>query len=321
MSSVQKGIAAYGESFYHSPLSEQDSVSAARRNRIETTPDIFQALTAETTLVYLIRGQTLRFESAVDDGQDNRGLMDIRLDSVSKTFRDSEEPLAALASTTLRIASGEFVSFIGPSGCGKSTLLRLIADQVSPTTGHIQLEGESPRAARMRKQIAWMAQSPALLPWKRVIENVELPQRVNQRHQQAAPEPAALLATVQLSEFATAYPSTLSGGMQQRVALARALATGAALWLMDEPFAALDELTREKLTEEVLLLWQTFRPTVLWVTHNIIEAARMADRVFVMTPSPGQIRDIVSVDLPRPRDETTPEMGAIIRRLRELLRE
>ncbi|MGC9520885.1 MAG: ABC transporter ATP-binding protein [Anaerolineae bacterium] len=247
--------------------------------------------------------------------------MDIRLDSVSKTFEDGEEPLAALAPTTLRIASGEFVSFIGPSGCGKSTLLRLIADQVPPTTGRIQLQGESPRAARMRKQIAWMAQSPALLPWKRAIDNVELPQSVNRRHQQAAPKPAALLAMVQLTDFATAYPSTLSGGMQQRVALARALATGAALWLMDEPFAALDELTRETLTQEVLMLWQQFSPTVLWVTHNIIEAARMADRVFVMTSSPGQIRETVRIELPRPRDETTPEMGAIIRRLRKLLRE
>lgn len=126
---------------------------------------------------------------------------------------------------------------------------------------------------------------------------------------------------VRLSGFASAYPQTLSGGMQQRVALARTLATGAPLWLMDEPFASLDELTREQLTEDVLQLWDTFRPTVLWVTHHVPEAARIADRIVVLTPGPGQIKALVPIDLPRPRDETSPQMSSIIRTLRELLRE
>ncbi len=247
--------------------------------------------------------------------------MHVTLESVSKTFVDTPEPLPALASATLDIASGEFVCFIGPSGCGKSTLLRLIADQISPTSGQILLGDRPASEARTEKQVAWMAQNPALLPWKTVLQNVTLPRKVNRRCQQPAPEPAALLEMVRLSAFANAYPSTLSGGMQQRVALARALATGASLWLMDEPFAALDELTRERLTEEVLRLWETFRPTVLWVTHNVVEAARMADRVVVMTPSPGEMRGIVTVGFPRPREETAPETGLIIRHLRSLLRE
>jgi len=126
---------------------------------------------------------------------------------------------------------------------------------------------------------------------------------------------------VGLDDTAQAYPSTLSGGMQQRVALARTLATGAPLWLMDEPFAALDELTREQLAEEVLTLWATFHPTVLWVTHNIIEAIRMAERVFVLSPGPGAIRATLSIHIPRPRDETSPEMVRILRELRRILRE
>lgn len=246
--------------------------------------------------------------------------MQITLNRVAKTFVDGEAPLTALEPTSLSIASGEFVSFIGPSGCGKSTLLRLIADQLPPSRGEIRLNGRSPAWARTRKQIAWMAQNPALLPWKRVLDNIALPQHVNRDYGKKAPDAAALLEMVQLSGFATAYPTTLSGGMQQRVALARAIATGAPLWLMDEPFAALDELTRERLTEEVLDLWETFRPTILWITHNIIEATRMADRVFVMTPSPGRVHSVVTIDLPRPRDETTREMSVIIRQLRTLLR-
>jgi NitT/TauT family transport system ATP-binding protein len=246
--------------------------------------------------------------------------MHIGLQNISKTFTDTAEPLSALAPTTLDIRSGEFVSFIGPSGCGKSTLLRMVADQIPPSTGTLQLDGCPAEHARTHKQIAWMAQNPALLPWKTVLANVALPRFVNRAHQRPAPEPEALLEVVELSAFADAYPATLSGGMQQRVALARALATGASLWLMDEPFAALDELTRERMTEEVLRLWQRFHPTVLWVTHNVIEAARMSDRVFVMTAGPGHIRGTVEIDLPRPRDETTPEVARVIRQLRALLR-
>ncbi|HOT92505.1 MAG TPA: ABC transporter ATP-binding protein [Anaerolineae bacterium] len=247
-------------------------------------------------------------------------MMKIALRGVTKTFNGARAPLVALAPITLDVATGEFVCLIGPSGCGKSTLLRLIADQIPATAGDIRLDDAPPEIARKAKHIAWMAQNPALLPWQTVLDNVRLPQRVNRRGQGMAPAPEDLLHMVGLADFAQAYPGTLSGGMQQRVALARALATGAQLWLMDEPFAALDELTRETLTEEVLRLWETFHPTVLWVTHNIAEAARLADRVVVMSARPGRIRDIVAVTQPRPRDETAPETVAVIRHLRAVLR-
>lgn len=247
--------------------------------------------------------------------------MNIALRGVAKTFDGRQAPLVALDPITLDVATGEFVCLIGPSGCGKSTLLRLIADQMPATAGDIRLDDAPPGIARKAKQIAWMAQNPALLPWQTVLDNVRLPQRVNRREQRAALAPTDLLRTVGLADFAQAYPGTLSGGMQQRAALARALATGAQLWLMDEPFAALDELTRETLADEVLRLWQTFRPTVLWVTHNIAEAARLADRVIVMSARPGSIRDVVAIAQPRPRDETAPETVAVIRHMRAVLRE
>ncbi len=252
--------------------------------------------------------------------------MNIALRGVAKTFDGKQAPLVALTPFTLEVATGEFVCLIGPSGCGKSTLLRLIADQMPPTVGDIRLDDAPPGAARKAKHIAWMAQNPALLPWQTVLDNVRLPQRVNtaanrQNGRHTAPDPADLLRIVGLADFAQAYPGTLSGGMQQRVALARALATGARLWLMDEPFAAMDELTRETLADEVLRLWQTFRPTVLWVTHNIVEAARLAGRVVVMSARPGRILATVDIAHPHPRDETAPETAAIIRHLRAVLRE
>ncbi|MBN2391409.1 MAG: ABC transporter ATP-binding protein [Anaerolineae bacterium] len=250
--------------------------------------------------------------------------MNIVVRGITKSFNSGPVPLVVLDPITLDVTTGEFVCLIGPSGCGKSTLLRLIADQIPATTGDICLDGAPPGVARKAKQIAWMAQNPALLPWQTVYDNVRLPQRLNgtsnRKHsERLAPE--GLLRTVGLADFAQAYPGTLSGGMQQRAALARALATGAQLWLMDEPFAALDELTRETLADEVLHLWQTFRPTVLWVTHNIAEAVRMADRVVVMSARPGHILAAIAIMQSRPRDETAPEIAAIIRRLRAVLRE
>ncbi len=246
--------------------------------------------------------------------------MNVVLNEVSKTFPDRNGGLTALAPITLTVESGSFVCIIGPSGCGKSTLLRLVADQTPPSSGHILLDGEPPAAARARKAIGWMAQNPALLPWATVLENVSLPLRVNRRAGRSLQSPLDLLAMVGLADFAEAYPGTLSGGMQQRVALARTLVTGASLWLMDEPFAALDELTREALADEVLQIWQHFRPTVLWVTHHIAEAARLADRVVVLTARPGRVRAVVDVPLPRPRDETHPAVAGVVRQLRHWLR-
>ena len=227
----------------------------------------------------------------------------------------------ALQAIDLHIQPGEFVSLVGVSGCGKSTLMRLIAGLQTPTQGAIWLDGQPPDAARAAKQIGWMAQQAALLPWRTVLENVQLAQKINpQMGKTAVPQPRDLLKMVGLTEFADAYPLTLSGGMQQRAALARTLATGTAVWLMDEPFAALDELTRELLAEELLTLWQQFRPTVLWITHNLHEAIRLSDRVVVLTPRPGTIAGEIVVPLPRPRDDTSADFQELLRQARVLLR-
>jgi len=245
--------------------------------------------------------------------------MSIVVRHLSHVFTGRSASLQALRDVEFQVADGEFVALIGPSGCGKSTLLRVLANLLSPTEGEVRVNGHAPDEMAAAKRIAWMAQSPALLPWRTVRANVALAQRINPQPQREVLSPDELLALVGLEDFADAYPFTLSGGMQQRVALARTLALGADIWLMDEPFAALDELTREELTAEVLRLWHAFRPTVLWVTHHIYEAVRMADRVLVMTPRPGRIRTELAVELPRPRDETTPAFTRLVRTLREAL--
>ena len=248
--------------------------------------------------------------------------LDILVRQVSHVYPTEAGALPVLHEIELRLQPGAFVSLVGVSGCGKSTLMRLIAGLQSPTSGDILLNGRSSAAARAQKQIGWMAQQAALLPWRTVLENVTLAQKINpQRGETAVPQPGELLKIVGLTEFARVYPHTLSGGMQQRAALARTLATGAALWLMDEPFAALDELTRELLAGELLQLWQQFRPTVLWITHNLHEAIRLSDRVVVLTPRPGTIAGEVVVPLPRPRDDTSEAFQDLLRQARALLRQ
>ncbi len=246
--------------------------------------------------------------------------MQVELRHVVYVYDQGRNPVHALGPLSLRVPSGQFVAIVGPSGCGKTTLLRLVADQLAPTQGEVLVDGHPPREARKRKAIGWMAQQPALLPWATVLENVRLPLRVNRKHGRPFQPPEALLAMVGLREYARAYPHTLSGGQQQRVALARTLATGARLWLMDEPFAALDELTREALADEVLDLWQRFRPTVLWVTHHIPEAVRLADRVVVLHGPPARVVADIPVALPRPRDDTEPRVAEVVRRVRRVLR-
>jgi len=244
----------------------------------------------------------------------------IRLENVSKSFDGSDGRLDVLAGINLDIRPGEFVSLVGPSGCGKSTLLRLVAALDTPTSGQIWLDGQPPPALRARKEIGWMAQKPALLPWRTILDNVRLPQQINR---QAGSQPSApaesLLEMMGLADFAAAYPHTLSGGMQQRAALARALATNAAVWLMDEPFSALDELTRQDLADELLAIWQKYRPTVLWVTHHVPEAVKLSDRLVLLTPRPARVSGILPVDLPRPRDDTSTAFQAIVRRARAIL--
>ncbi|VAW32486.1 hypothetical protein MNBD_CHLOROFLEXI01-1538 [hydrothermal vent metagenome] len=260
--------------------------------------------------------------------QDKQVPLNIEITELSHRYHTENGAIDALNEINLHIEAGEFVSLVGVSGCGKSTLMRLVAGLQAPTQGQVLLGGSLPTAVRAKKQIGWMAQQAALLPWRTVLENVSLPQKINRQNGpnptssrgQAVSKPIDLLEMVGLADFAHAYPHTLSGGMQQRAALARTLATGASLWLMDEPFAALDELTREMLAQELLQLWRQFRPTVLWITHNLHEAIRLSDRVVVLTPRPGRVAGELTVPLPRPRDDTSEPFQNLLRQARTLLR-
>jgi NitT/TauT family transport system ATP-binding protein len=228
-------------------------------------------------------------------------------------------PRPALAELTVEIASGQFVAIVGPSGCGKSTLLRLAAGLIQPSGGGLLLDGQPPQQAARARRTAWVAQSPALLPWLTGRANAALALRFHRRDTPPRLTPAEALRRVGLADAAGAYPFTLSGGMQQRLALARTLLLDADLWLMDEPFAALDELTREQLSAELLELWQPLRPTVLWVTHNIYEALRLADRVLVLSPHPARLLADIPILLPHPRRESDPAFQTLLAGLRSTL--
>ncbi len=245
--------------------------------------------------------------------------MDLRIDHLSHAF-PGKPPRPAIDDLTLRVPSGQFVAIVGPSGCGKSTLLRLIAHLLIPSQGQIALGGLSPTQAVAERRIAWMAQSPALLPWLTVYGNVALAARLSPAGAaQSSLPPEEALRRVRLNDVAGSYPFMLSGGMQQRLALARTLTLPASLWLMDEPFAALDELTRERLAGELLDLWRPLRPTVLWVTHNLHEAVRLADRVLVLTPRPARLAADIPLNLPHPRDDGSPAFIDRLRQIREAL--
>ncbi len=226
----------------------------------------------------------------------------VEISNVSKSFGD----LRALAPVDLSIESGEVVTLLGPSGCGKTTLLRLISGLTAPTTGSISIDGRSPEAARRDKRIGFVPQAPALLPWRSVRANAELLLDVNRGtgHSGAARPSVSvdeLLDSVGLSEFADARPHELSGGMQQRVGLVRAFALDAPLLVMDEPFAALGELTRSEMRHLLNRLREPSGATVVFVTHSVSEAVHLSDRVAVLSPRPGSIVDVHSIDLARPR--------------------
>jgi NitT/TauT family transport system ATP-binding protein len=253
----------------------------------------------------------------------------ILVEGLSKVFPHRGRPLEALRRLDLRVGWGEFVSVIGPSGCGKSTLLRIIGGLLEPTVGQVHIDGRSPREAQKDKDIGLVFQDPSLLPWRTVLGNVRLPLEVN-RIDSHRPrfQPQELLELVGLSAFADYHPHQLSGGMQQRVAIARALVFQPSLLLMDEPFGALDEITRSAMRYELLRVWQSAgseRPkTVLFVTHSITEAITLSDRVVVLTPRPGQVRAVIDIELPRPRDESLERSSQFLdyaQQLRNLLKE
>lgn len=208
--------------------------------------------------------------------------------------------VVALRNVDLHVANGGFVSIVGPSGCGKSTLLRLVAGLVDRTLGSLEVGG-SP-VVGPRDDVGIMFQRPVLLQWKTALENAVLPRRLRGEERAARDEALDLLSKLGLAGFEHTYPAHLSGGMQQRVALARLLMTGAQLLLLDEPFGALDEFTRERLNLELLSIHQEFDVTIVFVTHNIQEAVFLADSVVVMTPHPGEVAATFDVELPRPRE-------------------
>ena len=225
----------------------------------------------------------------------------IRLDSVEKTYRTRTGDLVhALAETTLTVGENEFVTLVGPSGCGKSTLLKLVAGLVPPTSGRIRVRDQEVREPF--PDVGFVFQQPVLLPWRSVLDNVLFSVEMLGLDPRQYRKPAGdLLELTGLAGFETKYPRELSGGMQQRVAICRALLPDPSLLLMDEPFGALDALTREEMSLELLRIWEERRKTILFVTHSIPEAILLADRVVVMTPRPGRVARMITVDLPRPR--------------------
>lgn len=238
--------------------------------------------------------------------------------NVTKVFG---ETVTALEGANFDIRAGEFISLVGPSGCGKSTLLRLVAGLIEKTSGDVKVNDDL--VTKPRTDIGMMFQKAVLLDWRTAIENVLLPSEMKHRISQEDKDKAmASLELVGLKGFEFHFPKQLSGGMQQRVALARLIQTGADIMLMDEPFGALDEFTRERLNVELMRIVGELKATTLFVTHNIQEAIYLADRVMVMTPRPGKIAEIIEVKFERPRDisiQTSREFNIIIEQVRDTL--
>jgi NitT/TauT family transport system ATP-binding protein len=234
---------------------------------------------------------------------ETRVSRDIRVENVTMVYDGRGDGVIALERVNMHVPTGQFASIIGPSGCGKSTLLRLIADILQPHSGEVTLGGDTPRAARHDHALGFVFQSPTLLPWRTVRQNVELPLDVVGRNstRRSTRSTDELIELVGLKGFDEALPHQLSGGMQQRVAIARALVLTPDVLLLDEPFGALDEITRQRMNLEMLRIWAESATTALLVTHSIGEAIFMSDQVCVMSARPGRIVAVVDVPLARPR--------------------
>ena len=229
--------------------------------------------------------------------------VEIQVKDLDVTFKDnSGNDVKALTGVNLDIYKGEFISLLGPSGCGKTTLLRSIADLQEPTDGTIRISGQTPKELRLQQKFGFIFQQPVLFDWRTVKKNVELPLEIMyQSKADRAKRADEMLEMVGLKDFANHFPKQLSGGMQQRVNIARAFGIRPEILLMDEPFSALDEFTKEKLYEDLLRIWRQTNKTIIFVTHNIQEAVFLSDRICVLSPHPGRLSAIVDVDLPRPR--------------------
>ena len=258
-----------------------------------------------------------------DDGKAPAAAIEIS--GLSLSFDTADGPVHALSSVDLRIARGDFVSFIGPSGCGKTTLLRAVADLERPSGGVIRVNGMSPHEARAGRAYGYVFQAPALYPWRTVARNIALPLEImgfGRADREARVSKG--LELVNLSGFGAKYPWQLSGGMQQRASIARALSFDPDLLLMDEPFGALDEIVRDMLNQQLLRLWEVTGKTVLFVTHSIPEAVFLSTHIVVMSPRPGRICDVIECNFPRDRTleiRETPEFIAVANRVRRGLRE
>jgi NitT/TauT family transport system ATP-binding protein len=249
----------------------------------------------------------------------------VRIRGVQKRFEGATgAPTIALQDIDLDIGRREFISLIGPSGCGKSTLLRLIGDLIEPSAGSVTVNGKPAPQARRDRDYGMVFQAPVLFDWRTVEGNVRLPLEVMRYSAEERTRRAReMLELVELRDFMRHYPYQLSGGMQQRVAIARALAFQPALLLMDEPFGALDEMTRERMNSEVLRIWESTGTTIVFVTHSIPEAVFLSSRVVVMSARPGRITNVVDIDLPRPRTDDTRESERyfeLVTEVRESLR-
>jgi NitT/TauT family transport system ATP-binding protein len=247
----------------------------------------------------------------------------LRADHVSVVFTDGECDLGALDDISFEVYPGELICFVGPSGCGKSTLLRVLAGLLRPTAGHVALRGRP--CAEPCDDIGIVFQRSNLMPWRTTLKNITLPLEIEGEDAESARQRASeLIRLVGLSGFEQSYPHQLSGGMAQRVAIARALVHDPEILLLDEPFGALDALTRERMNLELLRIWEARRKTVIMVTHNIQEAILLADRVLVMTSRPGRITATIPISLPRPRSQSLvydPATLELARRIREAIRE
>jgi NitT/TauT family transport system ATP-binding protein len=258
------------------------------------------------------------------DARDGRTASMVRVTGVDKVFGGGEGAVKALEAIDLEITPGEFVSLIGPSGCGKSTLLRLIGNLTSPSSGAVTINGKPAAQARLDRDYGIVFQAPVLMDWRTVEANVRLPlELMGFSREEQRRRTAEMLGLVELADFAGRRPWQLSGGMQQRVAIARALSFDPQLLLMDEPFGALDEMTRERMNLEVMKIWRRTGTTIVFVTHSIPEAVFLSTRVAVMSPRPGRIARIVDIDLPQPRTNDTRELPRyfqLVTEVRETLR-
>jgi NitT/TauT family transport system ATP-binding protein len=256
------------------------------------------------------------------------GDVAVTLEAASVAFATDAGTITALEEITLDIPNGTFMTILGPSGCGKSTLLRLVSDLAPLTGGAVSVFGKTPHQARVDRDIAFVFQDAALLPWRTAIENVRLPLEMGVKRKRriefSEKSPEELLAMVGLKGRENALPHEMSGGMRQRAAIARALVCKPKLLLMDEPFGALDEITRDRLNEEILRIWQETGTTILFVTHSIPEAIFLGRQVLMLAAHPGRLKELVEVDLPGERKlplRETPKFNEIAAHLRALLEE